>query len=393
MAHVVLTERATRAARGGRPWFFADDLAEVDAQHGELVAVHATGQSRPFGLGLHAAEARIRLRVCGRLGSGPVPDIDSFLSERISTAVAQRAAQRASPHPGVRLVHAEADGLPGLVVDQYDDCLAVQITAAALEPHRTRIVPILVATTGAESVVARDDVATRELEGLPRDVRLLHGRRRDRVVIEEDGVRHVVSPFEGQKTGFYLDQRPARAAIRELARGRRVLDLFSYQGAFSLAALAGGAASALAVDQSEPALARAVEGASLNALAGLTTRCGNAFDVLRELRAGGQSFDLIVLDPPAFAKRRSEVAGAIRGYRDLNRLALRALAPGGWLLTCSCSHHLTHSIFEDVLRQSAAGLPFRVLLRRRLMAGECHPVWLSLPESEYLKCHLLQRPE
>src|SRR5690606_10959791 len=177
------------------------------------------------------------------------------------------------------------------------------------------------------------------------------------------------------------------------AADRDVLDLFSYQGAFALAALRGGARSCLAVDQSEPALARAAAAAASNDLGGLSVRAGNVFDVLRELRAAQASFDLIVLDPPAFAKSKREVEGATRGYRDLNAHALRLLRPGGVLVTCSCSHHVGPAAFEQIVRQAAAGLPLHVTLTARIMADADHPVWLALPQTEYLKVLLLARHE
>jgi 23S rRNA (cytosine1962-C5)-methyltransferase len=223
-------------------------------------------------------------------------------------------------------------------------------------------------------------------------VRLLHGERVTETEINEHGIRHQVQLWTGQKTGFYLDQSPARKRVMALAEGRRMLDLCSYQGAFALAALSGGARSALAVDQAVSALELANTAAERNGLAPLKTLCANVFDILRELRSESTSYDLVVLDPPAFAKSRKERDGALRGYRDLNRLALRVLAPGGYLLTCSCSHHVDAPTFERVLRQAAAELPFPVILCERLGAGEDHPVWINLPESEYLKVYMLQRP-
>ena len=291
----------------------------------------------------------------------------------------------------MRLVHGEADGLPGLVVDEYGDCLVVQMTAATAERNADTIVSTLVELTGATSVVARNDVQVRRLEGLPLEVRLLHGRRAEEVEIEEHGLVHAVRLFTGHKTGFYLDQRLTRRRVQRLAADRDVLDLFCYQGAFALAALSGGARGALAVDQSAEAVELARSAAERNGLPGLTADQGNAFDVLRELRATDRRFGLVVVDPPAFAKSRREKSGGLRGYRDLNRNALRLLAPGGLLVTCSCSFHVSGPEFEGVLRQASAGLPFRVVLRERIMAGSDHPVWLGLPESEYLKICVLER--
>jgi 23S rRNA (cytosine1962-C5)-methyltransferase len=386
---VVLGPRASQLAHKGRPWFYEDDLATVEAAHGDLVRARDEG-GRDLGLGLYSETSRLRLRLCGPWPGDGVPEPEEFFATRLRDALGRRAAL-AGPRAGVRLVHGEADWLPGLVVDRYAQALVVQVTAAPLERHLGAIVPFLAEQTGAAMVLARNDSKVRRLEGLVEEVRLLHGQRLEEVVIEEHGVLHVVQPWAGQKTGFYLDQRPARARVQQLAKGLRVLDAFSYQGGFALAALAGGAASVLAVDESEGALARAAESAQRNGFPAPDLRAENAFTALRGLREAGAQFDLVVVDPPAFAKSRKEVGGAVRGYRDLNRLALRLLAPDGWLLTCSCSHHVTLPMFEDVLRQAAAGLPFRVFLRERLGAGPDHPVWVSLPESEYLKGCLLQR--
>jgi 23S rRNA (cytosine1962-C5)-methyltransferase len=390
MSVVSLTPRASKLARKRHPWFFADDLAQVDAVDGDLVCV-LDADGRELGLGFFAERSRLRLRLCG-VRPEQLADAAAFFRARLQNAIERRASLRA-PRAGLRLVHGEADGIPGLVIDQYADCLVLQATTSAVERHLDCIVPVLVERLEPRMVLARHDLAVRKLEGLPQEVRLLHGRRIEAVEIEEHGVRHEVAPFAGHKTGFYLDQRPARARVQALASGARVLDLFAYQGAFALAALAGGARSALAIDQSAASLERAQAAAQRNGWAGLETRRANAFDALRDMRDAGAQFDLVIVDPPAFAKSRREREGAGRGYRDLNRHALRLLAPDGWLLTCSCSHHVSQPMFEEVLRQAAAELPFRALLRERLMAGADHPVWIGLPESEYLKVVLLQRAD
>jgi 23S rRNA (cytosine1962-C5)-methyltransferase len=393
-APVRLSVRASRLAQKGHPWFYRDDLLPGDQPHGDLphgaIVRVRDHQGRDLGLALTSTASRLALRLCGPWPGDGVPDRETFCRARLQAAV-QRRAGRLGPEDGVRLVHGESDGMPGLVVDRYGAVLVLQVTTPAIEHCLDAIVPFLARLLGAGAVVARNDLAVRRLEGLPREVRLLHGRRIEEVAIVEHGVRHVVRPFTGHKTGFYLDQQPARGLVKELAKGRDMLDLFGYQGAFALAALAGGARSALVVDQSEPALRLAGQAAAANGLAGLAVHAGNVFDFVRELREAGRTFDLVVLDPPAFAKSRRELPGAERGYRDLGRAALRLLAPHGILVTCSCSHHVTLPAFEDLARQAAAGLPFKVVLRQRLGAGADHPVWLSLPESEYLKVLVLQR--
>ncbi|MEC7584654.1 MAG: class I SAM-dependent rRNA methyltransferase [Planctomycetota bacterium] len=386
---VRLRASAAAMARKGRLWFYADDLAGGVLPERALVRV-VDERDRDLGLGFASAQSRLALRLCGAWPEAGVPDREAFFQRRLDAAIERRAG-RLGPEDGVRIVHGEGDGLPGLVIDRYGPVTVVQSTSAVVEHALDAIVPHLVGRLSAEAVVARNDTSTRRHEGLPREVRLLHGRRIEETSILEHGVRHQIQPFTGHKTGFYLDQRPARARVRELAKGRRVLDLFSYQGAFSLCALAGGASSVLAVDQSEAALERARIAADSNGLSGLEVAQANVFDLVRELRKEERLFDLIVLDPPAFAKSRRELSGGLRGYRDLNRQAMRLLAPHGVLVTCSCSFHVSLPRFEDVLRQAAAGLPFACALTERLGAGPDHPAILSLPESEYLKVVVLQR--
>lgn len=385
-----LTPRAAGFARRGRPWLFRDDLAAGEPPPARLVRVRDE-HGHDLGLGV-TGPSKLALRLCGPWPADePVPDREAFFAARLAAAVEARVG-RLGPTDGARLVHGEADWLPGLVVDRYGDgAIVLQVTSAFVEQSLDAIVPWLVARFDPVQVVARNDLPTRRREGLESEVELLHGVRRLEVPIEEAGVTHTVRPLSGHKTGFYLDQRPARALVRSIASQRRVLDLFCYQGSFALHALQGGAVSALAVDQSESALEHARADAEQNRLAGLETRHGNVFDVVRELREQGQTFDLVVLDPPAFAKSRRERDGAERGYRDLNRQALRLLAPHGLLVTCTCSHHIDGPRFEELVRQAGAGLPFRVVLRQRLGAGEDHPVLVAHPESEYLQVLLLQR--
>jgi 23S rRNA (cytosine1962-C5)-methyltransferase len=389
-AVVQLNARASGFARRGRPWFFRDDLLQGSPGPARLVRVRDE-DGRDLGLGV-TADSKLALRLGGPWPGDDVPGREAFFSARLDAAIDARAGLLGPEH-GARLVHGEADWLPGLVVDRYADVLVLQVTSAFVERSLDAIVPWLSDKLNATSVVARNDVPTRKREGLDEHVELLHGGRKAEVEIVEGDVRHTVRPLAGHKTGFYLDQRPARALVRTLAKGRRVLDLFCYQGGFSMHALRGGAVSALAVDQSEEALQQARHDAERNQLDGLETRCGNAFDVLRELRERNKTFDLIVLDPPAFAKSKRELPGAERGYRDLNRQAMRLLAPHGQLVTCTCSHHVQLPRFEELVRQAAAGLPFRVALRQRLQAGDDHPALVTHPESEYLKVLRLQRME
>ncbi len=383
-----LTAKASGFVRRGQPWFYADDIERGAVAPPRLVRVHDENE-RDLGLAFTSA-SRLALRWCGPGPGNGTPDRETFFHQRLAAAIERRAGFLGSAD-GVRIVHGESDGLPGLVIDRYGPVLVLQSTTAVVDDALDAIVPFAAVRLHADAVVARNDTPARKHEGLREEVTLLHGRRIVETAIVEHGVRHTVRPFTGHKTGFYLDQRPARGLVQELGKGRRVLDLFCYQAGFARNALRGGARTAVAVDQSADALALAVADAAADGLAGLSTENANVFDFVRAQRDAGVQHDLIVLDPPAFAKSRREVEGAERGYRDLNRQALRLLAPHGFLLTCTCSHHMTLPRFEEIVRQAAAGLPFRVMLRQRLGAGPDHPVAITHPESEYLKVLLLQR--
>ena len=389
-----LQKRAARLARRGHPWLYRDDLRDGELSDprfdtGTIVRLWDE-EGHDLGLAIASTRSKIAIRLCGSWVGEEVPDPEAFLRHRIQRAADLRPKIQ-NAKEGCRLVHGEADLLPGLVVDKYADVMVMQATTAWMEAHSELVANLLMELFEPRSVLARNDVGVRKFERLPEEVVLLAGESVDRVTIDEGGVKHLVRPYAGQKTGMYLDQSPARARVQELAQGARVLDLCCYQGGFSVSALVGGAKAVTAVDQSATALELAVETSELNGFDGLETIQGNVFDVVRELRSENLQFDLIILDPPAFCKSRREVQGGIRGYRDLNRAALRLLAPGGRLITCSCSHHLKSDMFEDTLRQSALDLPFRVIVEDRLGAGDDHPVLLRFPESEYLKVRVLRR--
>jgi len=387
-AEVRLTAKASGFARRGQPWFYGNDVEAGDVLPPRLVRIRDEA-GRDLGLAT-TSSSKLALRACGPWPGDGVPDRETFFHQRLAAAIERRAG-RLGPTDGARIVHGESDGLPGLVIDRYGPVVVLQSTATVIDDALDAIVPFVAERLRADSVVSRNDTPARKHEGLRESVELLHGRRIAESVIAEHGVRHTVRVFAGHKTGFYLDQRPARALVQELGKGRRVLDLFCYQGAFSRNALRGGAIAAIAVDESADALGVAAADAATDGLVGLTTQAANVFDFVRAQRDARVQHDLIVLDPPAFAKSRREVEGAERGYRDLNRQALRLLAPHGFLVTCTCSHHVTLPRFEEIVRQAAAGLPFRVMLRQRLGAGPDHPVMITHPESEYLKVLLLQR--
>ncbi len=323
------------------------------------------------------------------LDRDPEAAIDAgFLRARVASAAALRA--RVTDSPFHRLVHAEADRLPGLVIDRYGDVLVLQANTAGMD----RLIPDLLAVLHAElaprAIVARNDSPVRALEGLPEQVALLAGSDAE-AIVEEGGVAFPVDPLAGQKTGFYFDQRPNRDRVAALARGARVLDVFCHTGAFGLRCLAAGAALAVLVDSSAPALDQARRAAVRNGLEPHTElRRGDGFEVMGELAAGGAAFDIVICDPPAFAKSRKDQAAGLRAYGRMTRLAAALVAPGGLLLVASCSHHAPPDQFAAAV---AEGL-YRARREGRILytggAGPDHPVHPLLPESAYLKAQLIQ---
>ena len=384
----MLTVNRRGAARwrdAGHPWIYRSDIVRLP-QSG-AGAVHVTDESGGrVGTALWSPASQIALRF---LSSAHIVPDGEFWRGRIAAAVSFRDSLAPDAN-AYRLVHAEADGLPSLVVDRYGDCLVVQLLSAGLETFRTEIVNALIATCEPAGILARNDVPVRRLEQLAETIELLHGSVPEEVEVREGSVSYLAAPWTGQKTGAFLDQRENRARAGELARGR-ALDCFSYHGSFALH-LAGHAEHVTAVDSSGDALARARENAARNG-----ERAGriefveaNAFDFLRSLDDARERFDTIVLDPPAFAKRKDAVDAALRGYKELNLRALRILSAGGTLCTFSCSYHISPWHFRHMLESAAAdaGRPVR-WVEWRGQASD-HPEILQVPESAYLKGAVLQ---
>ncbi len=315
----------------------------------------------------------------------PGEPVEALLAN-LKRALAQREeALHREPEGGFRLVHAEGDLLPGLTVDWYAGHAVLQATAYAWEGLLPLVAEAL--RPYAQSLLARNEAKARSLEGLPLYTQALFGAVPDRVRVREGGIYYWVEPSRGQKTGAYLDQRDNRVRM-EAFRGERALDVFSYQGGFALH-LALGFREVLAVDASGEALRRAQENARLNGLS-LKTLEANAFDLLRELEGAGERFDLIVLDPPAFAKARKDVERAYRAYKEVNLRAMKLLRPGGILATASCSHHLTEPLFYAMLLEAAQDTRRLLRVLEKRGQGWDHPVLLNHPETGYLKFALLQ---
>lgn len=381
----VISTRGAKRWQDGHPWIFKSDVVAAPAVPAGAVTV--TDQSgRPLGTALWSPQSEISLRFVTREMHGAL-DL-AWWTARIAQAVSRRAGILDSDTNACRLVHGEGDALPSLVVDRYDRWLVVQLLSAGLEAFRAEIVAALTAITGAEGILARNDASVRTREGLTRGVETLMGTVPDAVEVREHGVRYLAAPHTGQKTGAFLDQREARVLVGTVARGR-ALDVFSYHGSFALH-MAKRATSVKAVDSSASALARVRENAALNGITNIEPVEADAIDLIRAEEKAGERYDTIVLDPPAFAKNRASIAGAIRGYREINLRAMKLLSPGGMLYTASCSYHLTKADFVEMLREAAAHSGRRMIIRALTGQPLDHPEVLSIPESGYLKGALLE---
>lgn len=393
-ARIVLARGKEAPQFRRHPWVFANAVEHLNgrARPGDTVLVE-THDGRVLGRAAWSPDSQIRARMWTFDADETIDD--AFFRRRVTTAVARRAALPAlAGQDGVRLVHGEADGLPGLVVDRYGDVLVMALNAAGVEKWREALLAALLRATGAAHVYERSDSDVRRLEGLEPRVGPLHGAPPASSVISEHGVRIAVDLVEGHKTGFYLDQRDNRRLTRDLAPGRRVLNCFCYTGGFTLQALAGGAREVLSVDSSGPALAAAQASLALNPALDATRarwRDADVFELLRELKSTDERFDLIILDPPKFAPSSAHAERAGRAYRDINRLGLQLLAPGGLLMTYSCSGGVSAERFRSFVAAAASDAGVDAVTLQHLQAGPDHPVALAAPEGEYLKGLLLMR--
>ncbi len=381
---VSLSRRGDARVRRGHPWVYASDVIESGAlEPGAIVVVHAsTGQAVGFALYSPRSEIRLRMIAWGETLS------PHWLAERLDAAIDFRASVAAGAG-ACRLVHGEGDLLPSLVVDRYGEYLVIQTLSQGMESRKDEIVAHLAARLSPKGILERNDPKVRRLESLPSLVTCLHGEVPEEVIVEEGDVRLEVDLWKGQKTGLFLDQRENHVAARGYARGR-VLDAFTYNGGFALQA-ARAADSVLAVDLSAEALQRVQKNAARNGIANIETRDANCFDVLHDLERAGERFDLVVLDPPAFAKSRSAIPNAWRGYKEINLRALKLLTTGGHLITCSCSYHIHEGELEQILSEAAADAGVRATIVEKRRQGRDHPVLLSAPETYYLKCFVLRR--
>ena len=387
---LVLKAGREKSLRHRHPWVFSGAVESVEGtpEKGETIAVHAKDGAF-LALAAYCAESQIRARAWSFEAKDVIDE--GFLERALAASIARRKVL-APGSDAMRLVHGESDGLPGLVVDRYADTLVVQILSAGAERWRNSWAPLLINLTGAKAIYERSDVEVRGLEGLPTRTGPLAGPAATVAHIHEDGIAYEVDVVHGQKTGFYLDQRDNRALAASLAPGRDVLNAFCYTGGFSLSSLKAGASNVTSLDTSEEALVTARRHVEINALDASRAEWLNAdvFSQLRKFRDQNRKFGLIVLDPPKFAPTEKHVPNAARAYKDINLWAMKLLAPGGHLLTFSCSGAVSPDLFQKIVAGAAADAKVDVQVRRHLGASLDHPVSIHFPEGEYLKGLWLQ---
>jgi 23S rRNA (cytosine1962-C5)-methyltransferase len=382
---VVVSERGAARLRAGNPWVYAPDIVRAPDGAADVVRVHDRA-GRLLGTALWAEGARLPLRL---LGPGELSLDTALYESRIRQALARRTSMLAGAD-AYRVVHGEADLLPGLIVDRYADVAVVQTLARAMDAREGEIARVVERVLGARLVVARDDGSARDFEGLPRRSGILCGSGSTEVSYHDAGCLFTVDVLADKKTGGFLDQAENHARAAEYAGGD-CLDAFSYHGGFALALARGGARSVLALDEAPAEVGRIRANAATNGFAQITAKQVSAFDALRALEGEGRRFDLVVLDPPALAKRAGAFdRAAERAYKELNLRGLRLTRPGGVLITCSCSGKVSAAEFGALLEAAARDVGRPVQLLERRSAGRDHPPLLGVPETDYLKCWILR---
>jgi 23S rRNA (cytosine1962-C5)-methyltransferase len=380
MTTVKVTKKGADRVRSGHLWIYRSDVIDAAGVGGGAIVSVVDPAENFVGQAIFSDASEISLRLLTQSHE----EIDRAWWQHKLRAAASRRSNIAPGTNAYRLVYSEGDLLPSIIVDRYHDVLVLQTLSQGTELIKQLLAELLVEEFGPRAIVERNDARVRELEGLPRLAGPLYGDPPDELEILQAGIRFLVSPLGGQKTGSFLDQRENRVAARAVAHGR-ALDCFTFTGAFALH-LAQVCDHVTGIDISAPAVAAARRNAQLNSTERVEFREANVFDLLREMESAGDRFDTIVLDPPAFAKNRRSIKPAIRGYKEINLRALKLLNPGGVLITCSCSYHMSEQLFLEVIREAAndAGRKLQVVEKR--MQASDHPVILSMPETHYLKC-------
>ena len=371
---------------GGHPWVFRSDIEREDGAADGLPVRVLTSAGRFLAMAVYNPRSQISLRILSRRDE---PIDGAFIRGRVRRALDYR--RRFADLNSCRLIFAESDGLPAVIADKFGDVIVVQILCLGMERFKADIVDALAQELSPRGVYERNDVPVRELEGLSQQTGLLWGEVPDRVEMQENGVRFLVDVKEGQKTGFFLDQKENRAAIAPFVPGMRVLDCFTHTGSFALHAARYGAAEVTGVDISEHACACALENARLNGVEDrVRFECANAFDFLRAQQTAKEQYDVVILDPPAFTKTRSAVEGALRGYKEINLRGMKLTRDGGFFVTCSCSQHVTPDLFRGMLMDAQKDAHVQLRQIEWRTQGRDHPILLSSPETQYLKCGIFQ---
>ena len=385
MATAILKPRGEDRVRGGHPWVYRSDIADVvDPEPGAVVEVRGA-RNKMLGHALFSDQSQITIRMISR---DETPIDDAFWRARLDAAIRFRDSLHINA-TAFRLVHGEADLLPSLIVDRYDDYLVMQTLSQGMDRLAPTLVKLLAELTGVKGILARNDPKVRRLEGLDQKVEVMHGDVPETINVYEAGITYAVDPWHGQKTGLFLDQRENREAAARYAHGR-MLDCFSYNGGFGLV-LAARCESVEALDVSAEAVERITANALSNGITNLTAREANVFDELRHLEREGARYDTIVLDPPAFAKNKASIPNALAGYKEINLRALRLLNPGGFLVTCSCSYNVDEAMFAEAVFDASADAHIPVTVVEKRMQGRDHPVLLGVPETYYLKSFILRK--
>ena len=395
----IITPKGEKALRGGHPWVYSDEISRVvgDYENGDLIDVYSA-KNRFLGTGFINDCSKIRVRVISRNANDKFDR--AFYGRRIRYALEYRKTVMGEDFACCRLIFGEADSFPGFTVDRFGEILVTQVLSLGIERIKEMLYELLVEELNAlgvqvSAIYERNDVKIRELEGMEQYTGFWSGLRTDLpgvTEIVENGIRYSVDYVNGQKTGFFLDQKYNRRAIRQIAAGRTVLDCFTHTGAFALNAAAAGAKLVNAVDISEDAVEMARSNARLNGLEGnMQFTCANVFDLLTDMyKNGGSPYDFIILDPPAFTKSSSTVKNAIRGYKEINLKAMRLLNRGGYLATCSCSHFMTEPLFKQMLHDAAADAEVSLRQIEARQQSPDHPILWNVPETDYLKFFIFQ---
>ncbi|MEA5016532.1 MAG: class I SAM-dependent rRNA methyltransferase [Candidatus Limiplasma sp.] len=387
MTTVILHKGKEQRVYSGHPWVFRSDIARVEGEgkEGDIVRV-ASHRGGFLAMAAYNPRSQIALRILSRREEAIGR---AFIQERVRRALDYRRAF--ADLASCRLLFAESDGLPGIIADAFGDVIVLQNTCLGMEAFQQDIVDALAEQLHPRCVYARNDVPVRALEGMEQTTGPLYGEAPERVEMVENGVRFWVDVKQGQKTGFFLDQKENRAAIAPFVKDATVLDCFTHTGSFALHAARYGAAEVTGVDISEAACAWATENARLNGVESTVRfECANAFDYLRQAQDSHRQYDVVILDPPAFTKTRSAVSGALRGYKEINLRGMKLVKDGGYLVTCSCSHHVLPPLFLQMLCDAQKDA--RVLLRQveYRTQGRDHPILPAAPETQYLKCGIFQ---